>query len=94
MSIAVPFKIFVAALALLLAMPLAAQRYQGRDHHVFHPPVQTKHQSAPPASTAQQTRVSSNGNQSATRSRDANLSASRSNDTTHAGSPSTAVHPR
>jgi len=95
MSTPAPVKISVVAMALLLAMPLSAQRYQVRDHHVFHPPAQTKHQSAPSAGSTAQTRVASAGNLSSSRGHDANLSASR-NDTMHTSMPSStdSVHPR
>jgi hypothetical protein len=96
MSTVGPVKISVIAMTLLLAMPLLAQRYQGRDHHVFHPPVQAKHPSGPSAGSAAQARVSSSGNPSASRGREANSNLSRSNDATHPQMPSSTdtVHPR
>lgn len=81
-------------MTLLLAMPTLAQRYQGRDHHVFHPPVQAKHQSAPSASNA--TRVSSvSGNPSISRGHNVDLSAPH-NDTAHTQVPAATgpVRPR
>jgi hypothetical protein len=88
MSTPGPVKISVLAMTLLVAMPLLAQRYQGRDHHVFHPPVQTKHQSAPSGGSATQTRVAATGNPPASRSHEANSNPSRSNDATHPQMPS------
>jgi hypothetical protein len=95
MSTPDPVKILVVAMTLLLAMPLSAQRYQERDHHVFHPPVQAKHQSLASSGSPTQTRISSAGNSSAARGHDANLNASRSNGTTHSQMPSStdSVHP-
>jgi hypothetical protein len=95
MSTLGPVKISVLAMTLLVAMPLLAQRYQGRDHHVFHPPVQTKHQSAPSAGSSTQTRVAATGNSSATRGHGSNPNASRSNDATHPQMPPSTdtVHP-
>ncbi|MFZ0912128.1 MAG: hypothetical protein WBQ76_13505 [Candidatus Korobacteraceae bacterium] len=87
MSTLGPVKISVLAMTLLVAMPLLAQRYQGRDHHVFHPPVQTKHQNAPSAGSAAQTRVAATGNSSAARGHGSNPNASRSNDATHPQMP-------
>lgn len=40
---------FLATVLLVTSLP--AQRYQPRDHHVFHPPVQTKHQPNPTAAS-------------------------------------------
>jgi hypothetical protein len=95
MSTSGPVKITVVAMTVLLAMPLSAQRYQGRDHHVFHPPVQTKHQSARSAGNATQTRVAASGNSSASRGREANVNAAGSNAATHTQMPSSTdtVHP-
>ena len=96
MSSQAPVKISVIAIATLLAMPLAAQRYQGRDHHVFHPPVQTKHQDrAPQAGSTAQTRVSSTTASSSSRGHDVNPNASHGNDTAHPPMPSStdSVHP-
>ncbi len=87
MSTSAPVKISVIAMILLLALPLAAQRYQERDHHIFHPPVQAKRQAAPPTGSTTQTRVSSTGNPSGSRGHDANLSASH-NETAHTQMPS------
>jgi hypothetical protein len=95
MSTVGPVKISVLAISLLLAMPLLAQRYQGRDHHVFHPSVQAKHQSTPSAGSAAPTRVAATGNSSAARGHGSNPNASRSNDATHTQMPSSTdtVHP-
>src|ERR1035441_8925365 len=49
MSTPAPVKISVVAITLLLAMPLSAQRYQGRDHHVFHPPASPRPRATSPA---------------------------------------------
>lgn len=90
-----PAKILIIAMTLLLATPLWAQRYQGRDHHVFHPPAQAKHQSTPSAVSATPTRVATNGNPASSRRHDANPNASRSNDPAHPQAPSSTdtVHP-
>jgi hypothetical protein len=95
MSTPGPVKISVLAISLLLAMPLLAQRYQGRDHHVFHPSIQTKHQSTPSAGSAAPTRVAATGNSSAARGHGSNPNASRSNDPMHTQMPSSTdtVHP-
>ncbi len=94
MSNLAPVKISVIAVALLLAMPLSAQRYQGRDHHVFHPPAQTKHQSGASLGAGGQSRAISSASSSASHSHDANLNASH-NDNTRLQMPSGAdsVHP-
>jgi hypothetical protein len=95
MSTPGPVKITVLALTLLLAMPLLAQRYQGRDHHVFHPAVQTKHPSAATGG-ATQTRAAASGNPAAPRNHDPNSNPSRSIDPAHPQMPpSTGTdHPR
>jgi hypothetical protein len=92
MSTPGPAKIFILAMTLLLAMPLLAQRYQGRDHHVFHPPIQQKHQSASNTTPA---RVSSTGSPAA-RSHQGNPSAVHSGDSTRWQIPSTTstMHPQ
>jgi len=56
MSIAGPVRVLVATAAVVsLAVSLPAQRYYGRDHHVYHAPAQTKH----PASTASRAHATS-----------------------------------
>jgi hypothetical protein len=77
----------VIAMTLVLAMPLVAQRYQGRDHHVFHPPVQVKHQSVPATANATQTRVGTTGNASAPHSRPTNINPPHNNDPLHPQMP-------
>ena len=84
-------KISVIAMSLLLAMPLMAQRYQGRDHHVFHPPVQAKRQNVPATANATQTRVSTTGSASVPHSRPANVNPPRSNDPLHAQVPPSSI---
>src|SRR5208283_3556132 len=42
-----PSRLLVATAVALFAMSLSAQRYYGHDHHVYHPPAQTKHQTPP-----------------------------------------------
>jgi hypothetical protein len=93
MSAPGPVKISGVAMILLLAMPLMAQRYQGRDHHVFHAPVPTKHQSAPPAGTATQTRVSTTTTASSAHRRDTNPNLPRSNDPARPQMPPTTDTP-
>jgi len=44
MSSAVPYKWFVATAVVFCAISLSAQHYYGRDHHIYHPPAQSKHQ--------------------------------------------------
>jgi len=46
-----PCRLLAATAMVLFAMSLSAQRYYGHDHHVYHPPAQTKHQT-PPATNA------------------------------------------
>jgi len=84
-------KISVIAVTLLLAMPLVAQRYQGRDHHVFHPPVEAKRQSVPVTANATQTRVSTTASPSAPHSRPTNVNSPRSNDTLHPQVPPSSI---
>ncbi|HME32940.1 MAG TPA: hypothetical protein VKG65_09335 [Terriglobales bacterium] len=36
-------RLLAAAAVIFFAVSLPAQRYYGRDHHVYHAPVQTKH---------------------------------------------------
>jgi len=38
-----PVRLLAAAAVMFFAVSLPAQRYYGRDHHVYHAPVQTKH---------------------------------------------------
>jgi hypothetical protein len=82
MSIWAQVKTSVVTVTLLMAMPLAAQRYPERDHHVFHPPAAAKHQGMPSTGNAVPTRVSSVGNSSTSRGHDPNLTVSR-NDPAH-----------
>ena len=95
MSPPAPAKISVVVITLLLAMPLSAQRYQGRDHHVFHPPVQTKHQSPASAASTTQTRVSSPGNPSSSQRHEPSLNASHGNEPARTQMPpvTDSVHP-
>jgi hypothetical protein len=84
-------KISVIAMTLLLTMPLVAQRYQGRDHHVFHPPVQANHQNVPATANATQMRVSTTTSASSARRHDTNLNVPRSNDPLREQAPPSSI---
>jgi len=67
--------VLVVTATLFFALTLPAQRYYGRDHHVYHPPAQAKHQASSSAnshahatatSTANSTGHSAAGAQSGT----------------------------
>src|SRR5271165_2233280 len=55
-----PVKWLVAMAVVLGAMSLSAQRYDGRDHHTYHPPVQSKHQTPQATNTRAHTTTSAN----------------------------------
>jgi hypothetical protein len=48
-----PSRLLAAGVIVFFAISLPAQRYYGRDHHVYHPSTQTKH----PASQATRSKV-------------------------------------
>jgi hypothetical protein len=45
-------RVLVATAVLFFAGALSAQRYYGRDHHVYHPPAQAKHQTSSQSSNS------------------------------------------
>src|SRR5271157_4699610 len=71
------FRFFAIVATTLFAMSLSAQRYQGRDHHVFHrpPPAQTKHQPALPSASVPRAGTSTTHIASATQGQNVNFSA-------------------
>src|SRR5271167_639005 len=46
-----PSRLLAATAVALFATSLSAQRYSGRDHHVYHPPSQAKHQTPLPTNS-------------------------------------------
>jgi hypothetical protein len=58
-STGLPLRTLVIFATALLATSLSAQRYQPRDHHVFHPPVQAKHQPMSPNDNVNRTHTTS-----------------------------------
>ena len=83
MSASGPVKISLVVITFLLAMPLSAQRYQGHDHLVFHPPIPAKHQSVPSTGGTTRTDILLTGKSSMARGHDANLNPSHNEATTY-----------
>src|SRR5271157_5525818 len=87
------FRFFAVVATTLFAISLSAQRYQGRDHHVFHRPPAThvKHQPALPSAnvTRTGTATATTHTASAAHSQDLNLGASPANTAPHPPKPAT-----
>jgi len=87
------FRFFAIIATTLFAISLSAQRYQGRDHHVFHrpPATQVKHQPASPNAnvTRTGTATATTHTASAAHSQEVNVVATPANTAAHPPKPVT-----